>query len=134
MIEDLWGEIPAGEKLETPDSILRDQANLLAEKTGGELIGKVVSLRGDDIFRFRFRIEVPQLNGYTVDFFTVEYPIGFYPVAIRAHIAGVETGSCNDIESYKRAVRSIFRSETVTTIIKRLRTQIASTDEEPPPF
>ncbi len=126
MAEDLWGDIPNGERQQTPISILRDQAGLITTKTREELIGKVLLLKSDTEFSARFRLEVPSLSGFTIDLFDIQYPIGLYPVQILSFVRGLEIKDSRDINDLKANLSIFFQSSEVRTIIQRLRTQIAS--------
>jgi hypothetical protein len=125
---DLWGDVPAGEKMQTPISILREQAGILSRKTNDELQGEIIVGKNDTEFTAKLRIIVPALNNFTVDILRITYPIGLYPVNIKPLVSGLIPHDAEDDAEYNEYLASYFQSDEVRTIIKRLRTQIASID------
>lgn len=128
MIEDLWGELPKGEKQPTPAAILKEQADLLSKKTDDQLIGKMLTLKHDKEFSFRLRIEVPSLTGVSVDLFTISYPIGLYPVSLLSEVENVPKSTSNDKEEFIINLSNFLKAEPVQILIKRLLTQVRSVE------
>ena len=128
MIEDLWGDLPNGEKQPTPAAMLKEQADLLSKKTSDKLVGNILTLKKDKEFSFRLRIEVPSITGFSVDLFTISYPIGLYPVALMSQVENIPNSRSNDKEEFILNFSNFLRAEPVQMIIKRLLTQVLSMD------
>lgn len=139
-IRDLWEDVPDA-KPDTPDVILREQGERLAEKTNGEVRGYVpirpfrrdsgeISLydsgykeeRSDNGFTADFYFEVPKLNGYRYLFIEVELPVSMgYPVKVRDHINANES-TCRSKEEFEQTLEAAFKSKAARDVIAGLRT------------
>ena len=128
MIEDLWGDLPTGEKQPTPAAMLKEQADLLSKKTSDKLLGNILTLNNNKEFKLRLRIEVPSITGFSVDLFTITYPIGLYPVALRSQIENIPNSRSNDKEEFIINFANFLRAVPVQMIIKRLLAQVLSMD------
>ena len=91
MSRNLWGDFPVEEDVKTPESVLRDQAQILAEATQGLLDGRLeFSQKGSD-FDIRFYIVAPLLNNFRYLVARVVYPATLFPVEVwgGGRIAGI---------------------------------------------
>src|SRR5262245_38143551 len=87
---DLWPtDIEKAEKLETPVSILKQQASLLGERTNQIVTAKVAQTDKDhglpdsDDFAYVFFIAAPALGNYRYRLFTVAHGIELYPLVFK---------------------------------------------------
>jgi hypothetical protein len=137
---DLWDDIPDARQ-DSPDVILREQGERLAEKTDGEVRGYVpirpiergtehavhktsgsVILRPRQGFTADLYFEVPTLNGYRHLFIEVELPLSMgYPVVLKDHI-NLEEHLCDTREEFEQKLEAAFKSPAVREIIAGLRT------------
>jgi hypothetical protein len=124
--EDLWGDLPVVESLRTPLVILKEQSELLQEKTEGLLVGQIKPRESGLQFRYEFAIVAPTLNNYLYETLVIVHGIGFYPVNIFDPNGHSATKSCATEEEYKQGLRDIFASEHVKTVISKLLTHIRS--------
>ena len=125
--EDLWGEIPLGDKQQTPLTILKEQADLLTKKTGGEIEGVVFAASENNKFSGKMRLKVPKLGKFFIDVIFIRYSIGLYPVYITPSIFDSDYEvPVDNIDEFKTKLRDIFQSEELTTLIRKVRTQIVS--------
>ena len=119
-IDDLWGELPDVEKIKTPFVILKEQAELLTEKTGGLLVGEVSQNRsiGRDGFCHTLYIVTPSLNNYRYELLTINYEIELYPLRLKK--ADKESVSCADEDEFKKELEKIFKSQETQNVISKL--------------
>lgn len=83
--DDLWGNLPQVEQMETPLSILRAQARLLKTKTNGRVVtGKDFQ---DDI-EHDLRIVAPALGNYSTTVLSVIHDALLYPASVAANTSG----------------------------------------------
>jgi hypothetical protein len=80
MTNDLWGELPSVENIKTPHAILLEQANLLAGKTQGLLLGTVGRGQNGQNFHSTLFINAPALNNYSYAVCTIQHELTLYPV------------------------------------------------------
>ncbi|MEI7866918.1 MAG: hypothetical protein WCI11_03430 [Candidatus Methylumidiphilus sp.] len=80
-MNDLWAEDIATEKVRTPVAILREQASLLGKKTQNVVLAEVVTSAGSR-FHHRFNITAPALGDYSYTLFSINHPIGPYPLEV----------------------------------------------------
>jgi hypothetical protein len=122
--EDLWGNLPEIKTLRTPLVILKEQAELLQEKTDGLLVGHVKLSQDGTRFLYIFSIIAPTLNNYTYHLLTVMHDIGFYPLTLVDNQGMGKEYS--DEEQYKKGLRNIFISEDIQNVISKLLTHVMS--------
>ncbi|MCB9541687.1 MAG: hypothetical protein H6703_04460 [Myxococcales bacterium] len=120
---DLWGDLDdnSGPGVDSAWwALLREQAELLAEKTDGQLIGlvEIVAAPGRT-FRARFIITVPALNGYRYELFQVtQRQLEDFPVEITQGDAAL---TCNDEDDFAGALAAVLRSDATQKALTRLR-------------
>ncbi|MGB0560836.1 MAG: hypothetical protein ACPGVO_03420 [Spirulinaceae cyanobacterium] len=124
--ESLWGEIPAPEDLpDLPKTILREQAEILTEATGGALIGEVSQrTHNSQTFSAALSIKVPALNDYRFNVLTIDYPIHLYPVTLQDQTGESQGHVCHTVEDYKEQLGKILSSERVKSVIAALLSQV----------
>lgn len=121
--ENLWGELPIEEKIETPASILRMQGIALNKATKGILDVRVVQGTWNNFLTYEFRIVAPVLGNYSATVLTIRHPMALYPLEImfEGFIYGSKTIS--DISEFKEALKEILQSQTVRRIVSGLLAQ-----------
>lgn len=139
---DLWNFKDAKELekniVDLPDTILKEQINLLGEKTNYVLYGKPMFLkvRSEEIdFKVAtiFNIVVPSLDNYTKTLLIMySNPEEEYPIAITVGKDFSEdketfmpTYTCDNKEDYIKAIREILGSEDTMRIIQMLYSKAA---------
>lgn len=125
--EDLWGDMPDVETLKTPLLILKEQAELLQEKTKGMLVGQIVASQNGQNFTYTFSIVAPTLNNYTYRVLMVSHALGFYPAVVYDSQKNNIAISCENEEEYKKCLSGLFSSEKNKAAISKLLTHITST-------
>ncbi len=126
--EDLWGDLSVAEKIETPVSILRVQANLLKAKTRGLLEGRVVSANDNDgTFVHDLRIVVPSLGNYSAMILEVQHRKFLYPASVISTTSEKWTavGDANNSEDFKDLIAKVLRSPEVHRIVAALLAQVS---------
>lgn len=126
--EDLWGDLPEVESLRTPLVILKEQAELLQEKTEGLLVGQIKSAQDVTRFVYDFFIIAPTLNNYAYHLLTVMHDLGFYPLQLIDRQVGRKFKQCSSEKELKQGLREIFSSEKSKAVISKLLTHIGSQD------
>ncbi|MTI86126.1 MAG: hypothetical protein FH756_20090 [Firmicutes bacterium] len=137
MIKDLWGfkdpkELEKSTK-DMPDSILKEQISLLAEKTNNILYGKptFIKVRSEEInFKVAtvFNVVVPALDNYSKTLLIMySNPESEFPVAISVGSSYEEDCewfdpkySCNNKEEFETSIKEILSSDEVLRIIQIL--------------
>lgn len=126
--EDLWGEMPEIESLKTPLLILKEQSEILQEKTKGMLVGQITLKQSGTTFMYVFSIVAPTLNNYTYQLLSVRHDLGFYPITLWDAQNNGTAIQCSNEDEYKKGLSSIFSTEKNRTAISKLLTHISSTD------
>jgi hypothetical protein len=125
--EDLWGTLPKIEKGRTPVSILKEQANLLMQKTERVIEARVVTqanIQGAIIATLV--LFVPALSGYQTSLLVIQHGIGLYPVTLLPTLGGSAQVVANNEVEYIDMLRKIFQSEMVQGVLVNLLTQVKS--------
>lgn len=131
--EDLWGELPRAEEIQAPRRILREQAQVLSDRTKRILVGQVETKSFIDGFQDTLVIIVPLLNNYTVDILEVRYPLAMYPLSIvdllepsKESLEIQQMGlrgkpiKCQNEQDFRAALKQILQSEHVHKAIGSL--------------
>ena len=123
MSTNLWGSFEDLPTLDTPLSILKDQANHLAMATSGILIGEVDSLSlGAARFTYELDIVAPALNGYRYTAVRISHDIELYPVKVDS--PGLEdVVICEDEEVFAMILHECFTSPKIRKVIASLLAQ-----------
>lgn len=137
MSKDLWGfkdpkELEKNTK-DMPDSILKDQISLLAEKTNYVLYGKptFIKVRSEEIdFKIAtiFDVVVPALDNYSKTLLIMySNPESVFPIAITVGSSYEEDCelfqpkySCDDRDTFETSIKEILSSGEVLRIIQIL--------------
>jgi hypothetical protein len=123
--QDLWGDLPSVEAIRTPFVILKEQAELLQEKTNGLLTVDLQNSQQGLSFGFHFLIVAPTLNNYRYNLLTLSHGLGYYPVVL-TDSAVSEKHQCDDEASLLDGLHAIFTSDRCNTVIQKLLTHIAN--------
>ena len=119
----LWPEdFGEAEHVVTPFSILKQQATALADRTGGELEGRVTR-RADDEgdFLYSFRILAARLN-YSYELFTAWHdPVANYPIHCRFR---GDTTNCENQNQLVEWLKRVFSSNETKRVITSLLAQL----------
>jgi hypothetical protein len=141
-MRDLWEDVPDARQ-DSPDMILREQGQRLAEKTNNEVRGYVpirpfsrrifLPEKGytpEEGFTVDFYFEVPNLNGYRYLFLEIELPVSMgYPVKLIDHINDNEA-VCHTREEFEQKLQTAFKSKAVRDVIAGLRTASQAMNQE----
>ena len=121
--QNLWGNIDTDVKLPDPVRLLQQQAALVEELTGGELVGRVRRrVTYSDIngmFRVTLGIMAPYLENYTFDVVDATYPPTVYPVVL-INAMTMDNYVCETEDEFVERLGQILRSEKVQSYISAL--------------
>ena len=123
--ENLWGDLPLAENVETPLSLLRSQAVFLGKMTFGFLEGRIITTQdtGDRIHH-EFRIVVPALGNYSATLLSVRHPPELYPLEMSPGAGiGLAALYIADKEVFKSKLKEILQSDRTRRIVQSLVTQ-----------
>ncbi len=140
---DLWPEGlgPAGDQ--APAVILKEQAACLGQRTKNLIVGRiepsylpraaVVEKYGtdEDLFTYDFYLQVPLLDNYHYNLFTIFHGIEFYPViintdeAIKRELTGnILNFTAENKQEFLDLLQRIFSSSRAVTIINSILAQV----------
>jgi hypothetical protein len=126
MTESFWPDLPTA-KVRTPHAILLEQANALAERTHGLLVGQVRrTLNGND-FVSSLSIVAPSLNNYTYAVLSLDYPIGSYPLRLFFDARG-QFFQIADEETLLSSLKTILSSDEIKRVMTGLLAQIQANE------
>lgn len=121
--ENLWGELPIEEKIETPASILRMQGIALNKATKGMLDVRVVQGNWQSDLTYEFRIVAPVLGNYSATVLTIRHPMAMYPLGITSEALMRGNKTVSDLSEFKETLKEILQSETVRRTVSGLLAQ-----------
>lgn len=138
-MSDFWGFTDSSELEDlagdTPDAILKEQVDILAEKTDSQIYGKLTNCRvSDRAYDIEYKlasifdIVVPTLDNYSTTILIMySCPENEYPIAITAGSSYVNDMDnfmpeykCKTKEEFEDALKSILSSEEIIRKIKVL--------------
>ena len=121
--QSLWGNIDTGMKLPDPVKLLQQQAALVEELTGGELVGRVrrrVTYSDvNGMFRVTLGIMAPYLENYTFEIVDATYPPTIYPVVL-INAMTMDSYVCETEDEFVKKLREVLSSEKVMDYISAL--------------
>jgi hypothetical protein len=129
-IKNLWGEIKNLPKVKAPVAILHEQAQLLAELTGGLLTGEVSQAESSsDHFVYYFYIHASSLNNYYYFVLQIDHDIHLYPLSLSTdkddpRFPSFSATICNDVNEFETELGKIFSSPNIQRVISGLLSQI----------
>ena len=127
-VKNLWGDLPSGEGIRTPLTILREQASMLGEMTNNLLEAQILTnqVSSEDMLH-TFQIVAPALDNYTFNLFRVQHGVHLYPLAIIDIQRGVQLHT-PDEPSFEEKLEEILTSEQTRRLVAALLAQIRSAD------
>lgn len=120
-MEDFWPTISETDANTFPLTLLKEQARLLGQKTGGKLQAELVTFPVGDSLRHNFEIVVPALGGYRFQLFSVDQTPESFP--LHGHVEASLT-SLNTESSFESWLRSVLSSDRTKKILANLLSQV----------
>lgn len=112
------------ETVTPPVVILREQAEHLSRRTGGLVLATVRTKKVEDKFAHTFSLEVPSLDNYVYDLFTIYHPITLYPVNFHQTIVNnTALKSVTSPTEFEELLRATFAHPEVSRIVAALKAQ-----------
>src|SRR5271156_1349957 len=105
MSKNLWGSLDDLERVQTPKSLLEQQASILTDVTKGLLVGKVDENVTSSTFRYDLDVEVPTLNHYVYTLLTIRHTMELYPLRIMSQSPQREI-LCENESAFEAALSS----------------------------
>lgn len=120
--QDLWGDLsaPLPSEADTPwRPLLREQAELLADKTNGALTAELAFFAAPGgVFRTQFIIVVPALDHYSHELFEVtQRQFDPFPVEVTQRERHM---TCRTVDDFVEALRAVLGSTTTREVVNRL--------------
>ena len=139
-MSNLWPMDIGKERINSPNTILREQASFLGSATNNLVQGEVIKDKGYEAnFRYYFHIVAPSVGNYHYRLMTMYHPIEIYPVHIFVedsilnelsehftveHLEPYENGvAVRSEEEFSTALKTIFASEKTKKVITSLLSQ-----------
>jgi len=126
--KDLWGDIEITRLPRNPKQILKEQADVIGEKTKFVLRGKVIGgsreKEGRPAFSSMLLINAKRLDNYTYNLLLIEYPLEMYPLKMHSFPSG-KSYTCGNEEEFVEDLGRILSSEEVMRTITALVSQSA---------
>ncbi len=116
-VPDLWPDNFGTTNELTPSVILKVQASNLASKTGGVVLGEVLSSTDGEHINITFYLVAPALNQYKYKLFLISHGFSYYPLTIFVSSRPGPIVVRNEAEFLER-LREIFQSEETTRAIR----------------
>lgn len=128
-VKSLWGDLPAVEDVDTPASLLREQAEALAEATQNLLRGEVKTSSHTELpkqhLSHTLSIIAPALNNYKIEIVTLSHEAVVYPVSVK-NLLGNQNAfpeRCGDLEQLQAALAGVLQSHVVRKVMASLLAQ-----------
>ena len=120
--ENLWGDLPMEEKMETPVSILRTQAANLTRLSSGRLEGRINSAQSGAKRDHELRIVALALGNYSTAIASVFHEVFLYPAELyyRGEQSWELAVTADNASELKAGLRNILQSVRVRRIISAL--------------
>jgi hypothetical protein len=121
--ENLWGDLPVGDaRMMTPMTVLKEQANLLDERTNGVLLCRVYVLAKSPNIELDMDVIAPALDSYRYTLLRVSHPVLLYPLEM-TDLTREKQFLCANEQEFRRDLRQILSSPEVHKVISALLSQ-----------
>ncbi len=121
--KNLWGELPRVDAKSTPIKILREQASVLDEISGGLLRGTVGATAHGSKMQLVLYITVPTLNYYQFGLLRVLHDaVDVYPVQVRTG-TNDELGEAKNEAEFVQILENQLKADRTREILQSLMAQ-----------
>ncbi len=130
-VKNLWGDIPSGEAIRTPYTILREQTAVLGELTDHVLEGRVIRqqvARSSNLFSLAMSIVAPAIDNYMFRLIIATHPVTLYPATLK-DLSNEETYECENEEVFVERLGIILSSDRVRKVVQGLLSQSVAMEE-----
>jgi hypothetical protein len=118
---DFWAHFQQPSSANSPVMQLKEQAALLGDKTGGLVRASVQSNSdGDGGFTTALLLWSPYIEGYRYRLLELAYPVGYYPLKIRA---GDELHEARNQGEFTGLLMKVLSSERTAKIVEAIMAQ-----------
>jgi hypothetical protein len=121
MAEDLWPLHIVAEKIMAPVVILKEQAALLGEKTGNQVVAEVRTSSEDSWFYLSFYLVAPALDNYKFRLFRVRHQIALYPLYLSWQD---NENPIDSADGLTFRLREILNDESTIKVVRALIAQV----------
>ena len=125
--ESLWGDLPTGDDIIPPITILKKQAEILETQTKGILKGLVWHIIAANKISLKLDLLAQKLDDYSVTLLRIEQPLFLYPLIIHNEISNKKHDVKNE-EEFISTLNSILTSDDVNRVIKVILSQSKNLD------
>jgi hypothetical protein len=122
MAESFWN-IPNDLNIQTPLTVLREQANALTQQTGAALRGDVSTMAFDADIYITMSISVPALNGYKIDILEYKQPVQMYPGTLRLYLGQNVSFVVENETDFIALIREYLSSIEMVRVVRSLLAQ-----------
>ncbi|MFN3233394.1 MAG: hypothetical protein ACE363_14720 [Alphaproteobacteria bacterium] len=124
MTKSLWGDFTDFEEIRTPHLLLKEQAGLLDEATGGSVTAIVTRSHDEKYQMSHMIVSAHGLDDYKPTLVTIRYTVKHYPCWIKDPVHDVWVES-RDEEEYVSYLARVLRSDHVRQIITGMISEVA---------
>ncbi len=118
----MWGDLSKQEAFKTPESYLREQAEILGTATNSVLMGDVSVFKTSSGYRMALDVVVPSLAYYRRTVFTTSQGVGEYPATIR-DLINDRSYECANEQEFLSVVEQVLSSPGVQKVLSTLISQ-----------
>lgn len=115
----LWGDLSGITGFKTPSAILKEQADILGQLTGGSVTAVVTQSGDDGTVVVQLCLQAHKLENYSHDVLTVRHPIKGYPLKIRDNLRGANYTAGNELE-FHSILAGVLSSQEMRELISAL--------------
>jgi hypothetical protein len=118
----MWGDLSKQGAFRTPESYLREQAEILGAATNSVLMGDVSVFKTSSGYRMALDVVVPSLAYYRRTVFTTSQGASEYPATIRDLITD-RSHKCANEQEFLSVVEQVLSSPGVQKVLSTLISQ-----------
>ena|SRR5438132_3219006 len=128
---DLWPDDFGKASDVPPIAILKEQADLLAKKTKGEILGEITTVTAGANLSHHFMLVVPRMENYRYHLLTVTHSVGLYPAQIFWAVTGI-THSTGTEGHFIQTLKAVLTADETKRVVASLLQQAESSSRPPP--
>ncbi len=120
---DLWPDDFGHANVTPPLLILKEQGQLLSQKTRGLVEGFVTTDGRSHDFHLTFYLRAPSLDNYTYNLLEIDHPLELYPLRISSDLLQDTLAEVDTEEQFVGVLRRILSSEQTKRIVNAIIAQ-----------
>ncbi len=119
----LWGDLGEIKRIQTPKSVLQEQADYLNQATSGVIRAEIDDRTQGELLQFDLSLVAPALNNYRYTLLSVRHYVLPYPLEILDQTGPGLWIECDNEEDFMDVLKDVLGGERGQQVVSSLLSQ-----------